>query len=331
MQPKRGERSTNYINLLIAFGAGLVWAFFWAVDATISYLAFGACSFFLILFFYNRKINEENRAGGNKKTVRTPSWSVDRNKDERPASTTSPSERTSQLVRLSVFGIAVSIIAVVAYTIFTSDPSASEGDSNYLYSMGEEHYSAEKYDSAYYYYKAAVRLDEDMAEAWLGLGNSLHMLNQKDSSLILYNKALSINPENKQARYNIGWWYYDQKQYRQSIDYLKVLVEEDPSQLNAMQLVGDDFYEMAQYDSALRWYNGAYTNGARSRWLCHVMAYIYDKNNQVDQAIPLYKEALEYDDSLVEIYVRLGELLPGNEGEEYRIKAAQLKAARGGE
>ena len=42
-------------------------------------------------------------------------------------------------------------------------------------------------------------------------------------------------------------------------------------------------------------------------------------------AIDLYKEALSYDSTVVDIYKRLGELLPNEDGNYYRIQAVKLQ------
>ena len=75
----------------------------------------------------------------------------------------------------------------------------------------------------------------------------------------------------------------------------------------------------------MRWYEEAYAKGYRSAGLSHVMAYIYDIKGETQKAIPLYKEAISYDTTRTEIYTRLGELIQGEEGNEYRQKAAQYQ------
>ena len=93
-----------------------------------------------------------------------------------------------------------------------------------------------------------------------------------------------------------------------------------------MLLAGDCYYAMRQFDEALSWYEKAYENeGSRSRILCHIMAYLYDTKGNTARAIDLYKEALNYDSSVVEIHKRLGELLPGPDGEYYRTQAISLE------
>ena len=56
------------------------------------------------------------------------------------------------------------------------------------------------------------------------------------------------------------------------------------------------------------------------------MAYVYETKGNNDKAIQLYKETLEYDDTIADVYSRLGTLIPGSEGDAYRTKAAELAA-----
>jgi len=323
--------SKNFINLLIALVLGVLWAFLWAIDQLMTYLLFGCACFFLALFFYNRKIaaderniqkgannrSDFNRIKTNPSIPKQPTFSNDRN---RP-----------QFVILVSLAIGVVFVFTILYSVIRLTENAASADAGYSdsYDRAEEAYALNEYDSAYYFYKQALKEDSEMEEAWLGLGNTLHMQSKTDSSLLSYQKALEVNPGYSAARYNIGWWYYNQKQYAQAIMYSKSLVNDEPDNASALQLIGDSYYDQNQYDSAMQWYEGAYEKGSRSRWLCHVLGYLNDRGNNVDNAISLYKEALQYDTTVTEIYVRLGDLLPGQEGENYRYRAAQLKMKEG--
>lgn len=326
--------SNNYINLLLAFAFGVLWALFWAVDQVLAYVLFGATIFFLALFLFNLATHYEQRGGTYSREAKHPSPLAGGYRSPNPPTRNISTQETEKTIKLSRTLLLFAALGVALFFLFSwlddFDASDDSRGTSQAYEQAEEFYYQEEYDSAYFYYKQSLQTNTEMQEAALvGLGNTLYMQKQVDSGRWYYEKALAINPEYTQARYNIGWWYYDQQQYQQSIIELKILIEKDPAQVGAMQLVGDNFYNLNEYDSAIRWYEGAYTNGARSRWLCHVMAYIYDKNNELDKAIPLYKEAIQYDSTLVDLYIRLGELVPGAEGEVYRYKAAALKIEQG--
>lgn len=321
---------TNYLNLVIAFGLGIVWAVFWAIDTLLAYVLFGAASFFFVLFFYNLAASQQQGHDTFRQQAPRSSFSGASPKQASTSSTGGDAAKRQKTAQ-TIFVLLAFVIGLLLFFNRMEDFSeeGSSENSEQSFEQGEQFYNETQYDSAYHYYRKARQQDPQQTDALIGLGNTLYMQSQVDSALWYYQKAYEENPTHIQARYNIGWWYYDQKQFRQSISELKALVEQEPSQLGAMQLVGDNFYALNEYDSAIRWYEGAYTNGARSRWLCHVMAYIYDTQNQIDQAIPLYKEAIQYDSTVVDVYVRLGELLPNQEGEVYRYKAAQLKINQG--
>jgi tetratricopeptide (TPR) repeat protein len=138
-----------------------------------------------------------------------------------------------------------------------------------------------------------------------------------------YDKVLLLQPSYKEAYYNKGVIYYNRKQYRNSINQTKNAVAIDPDYTEAMLLIGDDFYNSSQLDSAMIWYENAYSKGYRSAALSHVMAYICDTKGNTQRAISLYKEAISYDTTRTEIYQRLGELVEGEEGNRYRQKSAQ--------
>jgi Na+/H+ antiporter NhaD/arsenite permease-like protein len=57
----RQNFSKNSINLILAMVFGVVWAFFWAVDQMVTYLLFGLAVFFVALYFYNRKIEADEK------------------------------------------------------------------------------------------------------------------------------------------------------------------------------------------------------------------------------------------------------------------------------
>jgi hypothetical protein len=51
------------------------------------------------------------------------------------------------------------------------------------------------------------------------------------------------------------------------------------------------------------------------------MGYLYEAKNDNARAITLYKEALQYDTTTGDIYKRLGDLIPGKDGDVYRQRA----------
>ena len=156
------------------------------------------------------------------------------------------------------------------------------------------------------------------------LGNSAFDTNRFDSALLAYDKALAINSENPEVQYKRGLIFYYQKKYDQAAQTLTSLFESDPTYFLALQKLGDVYYDQKRYDDALKYYEQAYANGIRNNWICYVTGYLYEEKGNKEKAISLYKEALSYDSAVVDIYSRLGTLLPGTEGNFFRTKATAL-------
>jgi hypothetical protein len=234
--------------------------------------------------------------------------------------------KTPQQAKTFVTLVAGFIGSIFMFTILVSlfggDDSQQSAD---YYQQATDYYNNQQYDSAAYYYKLAQIGDPENAELYYERGNALLNANKADSAILMYDETLARNPQHEQAQYNKGYVYFNQKNYRQAIDETKKIMDYNPGYNDAMLLIGDSFYNQSQLDSALRWYEGAYANGYRSAILCHLMAYICDVKGETSRAINLYREAIGQDSTITDIYVRLGEMVPGDEGNWYRQKAAQLK------
>lgn len=244
----------------------------------------------------------------------------------KPRSGNSVSKTTLNIHRFMPFvGIAIFLIFVttIVVTVLSSD-GQSNSDFSY-YEVAEQYYMEQEYDSAKANYKKALELNPEYSDAMVGYGKALIATNERDAGMVFFDKALVIDPGHKDAYYQKALVLYDQKRYSEGIALLNSIVDAHPDFYEANLLLGDFYYIQQNYDGAIIWYESAYNDGGlRSRMLCHIMAYIYDVRGEYDKAIDLYQEALSYDSSIVDIYKRLGELIPDEEGNFYRSKAIQL-------
>jgi tetratricopeptide (TPR) repeat protein len=312
----------------------------WSVDAAIVYIFFGIGAYFLFLGIYSRptrkNFQEAFRSTGTQSRGSSSAFSdiiANIFQTSRPAAKPTAKifarprtpEENRRFVGFVITGVFIMFFFFFIGSVFFS---SSEGwdDSVVSFQTAEEYYVNGNYDSAYIHYRRAWRANDQYAEAMVGYGKVLAIRNQQDSAMIMFDKALTIAPDYLEASYNKALIYYNRANYGESIAILVPLLEKNPDYYDAMLLVGDSYYEQKQFDDALNWYTNAYENGGiRSRALCHLMAYIYDTKGDYSRAIDLYKEALSYDSTVVDIYVRLGELLQNEEGIYYRTQAVKLK------
>lgn len=333
----QSNKSKTYF--IVGYVFLMAMALFWSVDDSIIYILLGTSVYFLFLGFYTNsswknfqkqfKTASQQRGGHESlfsegvKNIFSKKQSVTKSSPKTTIKPSSP-EDNRKLVALVVFAAFTVFIIFFIGSIFSS--SGGLEDSTVYFQAAEQNYWDGKYDSAYVNYRKAWKINEGYVEAIVGYGNVLAIRKQADSAMIMYDKALEIDPNYKEASYSKAYAYYNQEKYIEATTVLNPVLVDNPDYYDAMLLIGDSYYALKQYDVAINWYGNAYENGGlRSQALCHIMAYIYDTQGDYARAIDLYKEALSYDNAIVDIHKRLGELLPNEEGDYYRTQATKLQ------
>lgn len=338
---KRASRARAYF--ICAFALLFVFALFWSVDSALAYILFGIFCFFLALAlitwpwqkiqFKGDQAHHQPRA----ETANPPGQAKSfddllddvlkkAKKEEQKvrSETPPPSSRNYQkiipIVSVFIFSIFLVIFLSVVIDRMSGNTPSESYTPDYL-QQATEFYNNNVFDSAYVNYKWVLRKNPDDTDALFGLANTLSAMDKPDSAIILYDRVVSLNPTLVGATYNKAWVEYHRKNYARATVILKELIEKNPTYLEPVQLLGDVYYDQGQQPEALRWYEMAYDKGLRNNWICYVMGFLYQTNGNTQRAIDLYKESLTYDSTEMDIYKRLGELIPGKEGEYYRSVA----------
>ena len=343
-QNTRSSDGNKTLKSKIYFIVGYVFlvamALSWSVDNSLVYIFFGIAVYFLFLGFYSRPQEKKfqdpfksarGQSQGSATTFSDSFTNIFRKQQPgtKPSakafSTPSSPEANRRLVGFVITGIFIIFFIFFIGSIFF-DSSGGWDDSVLYFQTAEQNFWNGNYDSAYVNYRNAWKADDQYVEAMVGYGKVLAVRNQLDSAIIMFDRALAINPEYKEASYNKALSYYNRENYSETVKILTPVLEQNADYYDAMLLIGDSYYEQKQFDDALTWYENAYENGGiRSKALCHLMAYIYDTKGDYSRAVDLYKEALSYDSTVVDIYKRLGELLPNEDGNYYRTQAVKLQ------
>lgn len=237
----------------------------------------------------------------------------------------SDTKKTARGAFIVIGAMVVFFVVIVVVAVFVTDDA--EGEVQYYRSAAGFYLESSEYDSAQVNYRRALRLRPDDIASRNGYGKSLYFKQQYDSAIIVFNGVNELDPYEGEARLFRGKSYYYQKRYPEALREAQQLVADEPDNTEAFLLGGDILYTQENFEEALTiWYEPAYALGARNAYLCWIMAWIYDeKRKDLEKAIPLYKEALAYDDSIADIYHRLSEITSEPEATQYRNRAAELK------
>ena len=327
---EQNNQAKAKLYFIIAIVLIFVLALMWSVDGSFFYLISGPVLFFFYLGFRNLPSKQSNAQYRSQERPRYPGTSTSSpsfgdvfgsffKKKQTEFTSNGPKSPQSKLGK----GLFVGCLAVTMFFLFFISFIVSLFGSEEVsyYDVGEQYYSSREFDSAYVNYERASKQDEADDKPFIGMGNVAFEMNRFDSALVSYDQALQINSDNSEIQFKKGLILYYQKKYDQAAQTLTSLFEKDPTYFDALQKLGDVYYDQKRYDEALKYYDQAYANGVRNNWICYVTGYLYEVKGNTQKAISLYKESLRYDSTEVDIYSRLGTLLPGTDGDFFRSEA----------
>jgi tetratricopeptide (TPR) repeat protein len=323
--------------------AGIVLLFVMAItssiDASMFYIFLGAttfCFFMALRGWIGTQPWKKDQRGSQQENTGGPSFDFQFNQRSQQRQHAEPGQQPFKPndPKKAVKYVFIAFAAIVAFFLFivfigVFFGNDDEGEVQYYRDQAERYLDGQQYDSARAYYRLVITRRPDDVAARIGYGKSFYFQEQYDSALVLFNAANELAPDDLDARHLRGRSYFYQKRYPEALREAEQLIADAPGYNEALLLAGDILYTQENFEEALtRYYQPAYDAGARSLNLCWIMAYIYDeKRKDLEKAIPLYKEALTYDDTVVEIYTRLSQITQEPEAGEYRKKAAELQQA----
>jgi tetratricopeptide (TPR) repeat protein len=313
----------------------------WSIDASMVYLFLGISTFCFFMALrgwistqpWKREQSSHHYQQERPKQDFSFDFNFNRGQQQRPSSAGRTQQPFKQYdaqkgVKRVIIGFVVIIgfffFVVIIGVLFGSD---DESEVQYYRDQAQLYFDSQQYDSARVYYRKVITRRPDESLPRIDYGKTFYYQEQYDSAIIMFNKASEASPDDIDAKLFRGRSYYYQKKYNEALSEAELLLADAPDYNEGMLLAGDVLYAQEKFEEALTtYYEPAYEAGARSMMLCWIMAYIYDeKRKDMEKAIPLYKEALTYDDTVVDIYKRLSEITREPEAGEYRRKVAELQ------
>ena len=137
------------------------------------------------------------------------------------------------------------------------DPNPYDSYAELLLKMG-------RFDNSIENYNKALKLDPHFTPSIIGIATNLNLLNKHADARTLLNELLANaqnNEDHRQALYAISVSYVDEGNIPSGIKTLKSLLNSDRKNEDAFSMardigtIGDCFYELMKYDSAMYYYN----------------------------------------------------------------------------
>lgn len=125
------------------------------------------------------------------------------------------------------------------------------------------------------------------------LTDSIQKAELYKTAIIHFNKALGIDPLNKDAMINSAVCYYRIRDYKNSIRMSKQALQLVPADTSIFLNLADAFYENKQLDSSIIWYWKALPSEVTNVGSFERLGMIYFNRQQLDEAIEVYKLGLK--------------------------------------
>lgn len=143
---------------------------------------------------------------------------------------------------------------------------------------------------------ASVPNAEDIkkAETLTKIGYSYLDNGQINEAFTEFQKALALNPTNKEALYNLGYISSIFKKFPEAISYYKRALSIDPDYAEATNNLGVIYTEMGNWDEAIKHFKAALDNAVylTPAWAYSNLSYAYYKKGDYLNAENAIKDAL---------------------------------------
>ncbi len=151
------------------------------------------------------------------------------------------------------------------------------------HALGECYENLEKYEKAIEQYKLALSYNEDLADAWLGLGECLgHLGNMKEGFEYVY-KAYLLEPDNSDIQLIYANFLRELKKFGKAEVIYKKLLENEPNLIDAWLDTADLYYQMDDLEKAAEIiYLAIKHNPSEPEFLYRLAGYYYFLGHQSD-------------------------------------------------
>lgn len=143
--------------------------------------------------------------------------------------------------------------------------------------------------------------NEDASDLYALKANCLSAMEQYKEALPLYEKSLSIDPENANAHYNYGYTYFQLSRWAEAISHFDQYIEiandngekekEDSDYTATLSYTGQSYFQLKQYQKSIEYYDLAIERNPKY-WYFLLKADSLNKMGRDQEVLTTFKQAL---------------------------------------
>ncbi len=151
-------------------------------------------------------------------------------------------------------------------------------------------------------------------------------VNITDPKLSKLEAAVKAAPNNPQAYYNLGRYYYDRKQYDKAAASLETVLRLEPNKVNPYHVLGDIYRDAGDNEKALAQYKKATEIGASAEEIpaaFNKYGVALQALGRYDEALKQFNEVIKRDKHFNEAFFHMGEVYESQGKKDAAINAYQ--------
>jgi Tfp pilus assembly protein PilF len=196
--------------------------------------------------------------------------------------------------------------AVLASCATSGVTPRQESDAHYK--MGLSRMQSGNDEAALYEFNLALEKEHNNVDALFAAGVVYYRQDNYDKAVDNFNKVISISPDNADAYNNIGLCYVRKSEFNKALEYFNKAKNFPLStaRFDAMLNIGLTYDKMGDHEKSASSLREALLINPGSVLAMGNLANQYNILGKTDDAINLYKKALDYDSDNASIYFELG-------------------------
>ncbi len=214
----------------------------------------------------------------------------------------------------TIFVLGVTVLFLMSCA--PSSRSKALKDAELHYKIGVSYLNENELQKAFVEFQETIRLNPKDKQAYNGLGYISAKFKEYDKAIVYYKRAIFIDPNYSEAMNNLGLTYLELENWDEAVTYFRMALQNPlyPTPEKAHSGLGYALYKKGDYAEALRVLREGSAKYSESYFSMHVLGLVYTELNRIEDAVEMYRKALEiapyYTEArweLAHAYMRIGE------------------------
>jgi len=149
-------------------------------------------------------------------------------------------------------------------------------------------------DQAIQFYKKAIELNPEYAEAWRNLGEAYRDKGFLNEAISSYKKAINLEPNIGETYYKLGLCFEKLREVDKASYYFGKAIQINPDDSLSHNALGKIYYQKRDFDKALIHFKQAIEIDPGFTEVYENMGMVYEALHNLDEAIFSYQKAIEF-------------------------------------